>query len=632
MGEKQPNKRFKNFRRRYTQQINFIIKTLFGLLAAQLISSLNLEYFESSLYDLRLKTKSKLGLSQIKDPKIVLVIINSKTVEKYGGYPTYKDHALFLQKLKNYDPKYVLYDLKMTTDNTPEIEGPLTDQLAFKDQALRFKNFHVLTQDLEMKGEHDRLKLAEPLSELNLSPAPRTSDNTLYAKDGVSRRLMVSYQDQSTLQALVAADYNPKIQNLTEVRGQFDVFDSKNTYIHYHDSSQFKKYTFEDIVNKNFPDDTFKGKVVLIGYDTGRSPKDYMATPLAHQAEDYPTKTEVQANIIQTLIDNNAPLRMPKTMNLIITALISLLTVYVTLALKPGRGLFILLSTILSLSFTAMTLFILFGWWVDLAHPLLAVFLCYYFFIPYRLIKENRRSWEYYQKNKLLKQVEELKTNFISMMSHDLKTPLARIIGMTEVIHKDPQQLSSNQRDALDTIRSSSDDLLKFINSILQYGQIETQGVELHKQSKDINQLLSEVIKKHEFLARVKKIKIIQELEPLFPVAVDPELIKQVFSNLLENAIKYSPDDSTVWVRSREDGDKVLIEFKDQGIGIPTVDLPNIFMKFFRTSNVKTSTIKGSGLGLYLAQYFVQLHKGQITVQSEPEKGSQFTVELFLNN
>ena len=357
MGENLQNKRFKNFRRRYTKEINFIIKTLFGLLAAQLISSLNLEYFESSLYDLRLKTKSELGLSQIKDPKIVLVMINSKTVEKYGGYPSFKDHALFLQKLKDYDPQYLLYDLKMTTDNTTEIEGPKPDQLAFKEQALLFKNFHVLTQEFGMKAERDKRKLAEPLSELNLSSAPRTSDNTLFAKDGVSRRLMISYQDQNLLQPLIAAYYNPKIQNLTQIRGQFDVFDSKNTYIHYHDSSQFKKYTFEDVVDKNFPEDTFKGKIVLVGYDTGRSPKDYMATPLAHVAEDFPTKTEIQANIIQTLIDNNAPLRMPKTMNLVITALISLLTVYVTLALKPGRGLFILLSTLVGLCFTAMTLF-----------------------------------------------------------------------------------------------------------------------------------------------------------------------------------------------------------------------------------------------------------------------------------
>jgi len=133
-------------------------------------------------------------------------------------------------------------------------------------------------------------------------------------------------------------------------------------------------------------------------------------------------------------------------------------------------------------------------------------------------------------------------------------------------------------------------------------------------------------------LARVKKIKITQELDPLFPVMVDPELMKQVLSNLIENAIKYSPEESTVVVKSREENDQVLVEVIDQGVGIPTVDLPNIFMKFFRSHNVKTSTIKGTGLGLYLAQYFVQLHKGQISVSSEPGQGSKFTVHLPLQN
>lgn len=218
------------------------------------------------------------------------------------------------------------------------------------------------------------------------------------------------------------------------------------------------------------------------------------------------------------------------------------------------------------------------------------------------------------------------------MMSHDLKTPIARIQGMTEVILHEDVQLSSVQREAVDTIRSSSDDLLKFINAILQYGRIESEGIELHRQSKDINQILQDVIKKHEFLAKVKKIKIQQELEPLFPISIDPELIRQVFSNLLENAIKYSHDESVVTVRSSEQNDRILVDIIDQGMGIPTVDLPNIFMKFFRTHNVKTSTIKGSGLGLYLASYFVQLHKGNITVDSELDKGSQFTVSLPLNN
>ena len=214
------------------------------------------------------------------------------------------------------------------------------------------------------------------------------------------------------------------------------------------------------------------------------------------------------------------------------------------------------------------------------------------------------------------------------MMSHDLKTPIARIQGMTEVILKDDVTLSSTQREAVDTIRSSSNDLLKFINSILQYGRIESQGVELNRQSKDINQLLEDVIKKHEFLAKVKRIRIKTELEPMFPVPVDPDLIKQVLSNLIENAIKYSPEDSEVEVRSREEGDCVVVEVKDQGMGIPAEDLPNIFMKFYRSQNVKTSTIKGTGLGLYLAQYFAQLHNGQITVTSEAGQGTVFKVNL----
>jgi signal transduction histidine kinase len=216
-------------------------------------------------------------------------------------------------------------------------------------------------------------------------------------------------------------------------------------------------------------------------------------------------------------------------------------------------------------------------------------------------------------------------------MSHDLKTPIARIQGMTEVMTSDDHKLSVSQHEALDNIKTSSDDLLKFINSILQYGRIESQGLELNLQSKDINKLLSEVIKKHEFLAKVKKINLNSNLEPLFPISVDPDLIKQVFSNLLENAIKYSREESTIYITTREADNNLYIDFKDEGFGIAAVDLPNIFMKFFRSHNVKISTIKGSGLGLYLASYFTELHQGSITVTSEIGIGSCFTVKLPIN-
>jgi hypothetical protein len=157
---------------------------------------------------------------------------------------------------------------------------------------------------------------------------------------------------------------------------------------------------------------------------------------------------------------------------------------------------------------------------------------------------------------------------------------------------------------------------------------VESQGFQLNLQSKDINNLLTEVVRKHEFLAKIKYIQIIMELEPIFPVPVDPDLIKQVFSNLVENAIKYSNDHTRILICSEEQDGRVMIQIIDQGPGIPTDELPHIFMKFFRSKNAKSSPIKGSGLGLYLAKYFTELHGGKIVVESICGNGSTFTVEL----
>lgn len=610
---------------------SFIFKFVFALLAATLISSLKLDYLESYIYDYRVAIKAYLGLAKINQPNIAIVLIDSKTVEHLERNPNYKDHSFFLQELYKLDPRFVIYDFRAEKNELIDFDGTIADKKKFVDSAKKFADFYIATNDLEMKGTVGKLSLNTPLHELNFTSCPRTSDISLFARDGVSRRLMVSYQGQTMLQPIIASYYNANITDPRNIKGRFDVLDSEHVYINYHPQGTFPVYRFEDILNQKISPGLFKDQIVLVGMNTGRSSKDYAMTPYSREVTAM-TSTELQANILQTLIDNNAPVKVPEPINIAITVLISMLTVYVVLALKPSRGLLIVGSTLFGIGLVGTILLAFFNIWIDLAHPFLAIFLCYYFFIPYRLIIENRRSWEYLQKNKLLHQVEELKTNFISMMSHDLKTPIARIQGMTEVILKDRNIiLSPVQIEAVDTIKSSSDDLLKFINSILQYGRIESQGIELRRQAKDINQLLQDVINKHEFLAQVKKIKIVTELEPLFPVQVDSDLMRQVFSNLIENAIKYSPEDSTMLVRSREDGDRVLVEIIDNGMGIPAADLPNIFMKFFRSHNVKTSTIKGTGLGLYLAHYFVKLHKGEIDVISEIEKGSKFTVTLPLN-
>jgi signal transduction histidine kinase len=271
-----------------------------------------------------------------------------------------------------------------------------------------------------------------------------------------------------------------------------------------------------------------------------------------------------------------------------------------------------------------------FRWVVPVVHPLVAVFICYYFVIPYRLIIENRRSWEYYQKNRLLIQVEELKSNFMRMMSHDLKTPLARIQGMADVIRKDAAGLNETQTKALDTISRSSEELTEFIGSILSLSRIESKEMKLQLRSRDVNQILRDCVRKVEYMAGKKNIEITTEFEPLFSFKVDQDLLKTVFANLLENAVKYSPENTKILVSTEESGGEVIVQVADQGRGIPPEDMQHIFERFYRARNSRINTA-GNGLGLYLAKYFVELHNGRIEVESILDKGSTFTVRLPVN-
>lgn len=595
-----------------------LFRGVLALCLGYFISQLKLEFIESFLYDLRVRTQP----FHSKQDDIVLVLINSKTIENVKGAPKASDHRIALDNLLKLNPRSVIYNLK------PEEIGGTTDEKFFWAKlAENRQNIYFITNEVQLRGDYRRLVLPEPLNFFRLFSGPIGADKTNFAKDGVTRRMMISYQDQPTLHFHLAQEINPELKSVQDVRGHFEFLGTEQVYINFHPPRFFQRVAFEDIMRGNIDSESLQNKTFIIGLDLGLSQDEYAMTPFSRESTSM-TTTEVHANMLNTLIRNNAPVRAPFWLNLIFICITSILTVHIVLAVKPVSGLVLLLSTFFIYTGGAFCLLWAFGLWLSLAQPLLAIFLAYYFFIPYRLIIENRRSWEYYQKNKILQEVETLKTNFISMMSHDLKTPIARIQGMLEVLIKEGVQLSNIQREAVDTIKSSSEDLLKFINAILNYAKIESEGVKLHLETRDLNHVLTDVIKRHDFLCKLKKIQIIKELEPLFPISMDPDLMRQVFSNLLENAIKYSPEDTKILVTSEENEASVVIQVADQGQGIHKEDLPNIFMKFFRSQNAKSSPIKGSGLGLYLAKYFVELHKGKISVESTLGQGSTFTVEI----
>ncbi|MEI7973029.1 MAG: ATP-binding protein [Bdellovibrio sp.] len=476
-------------------------------------------------------------------------------------------------------------------------------------------------------GNAPQMRLAKPFHQLKAHVFPLTRDERNFAQDKVTRRALLAYLGKEYLHLQLAQRIQPelKIENL---RGVFDLYESKQIWLQFPAPQSFPNLSLSKLDTETLQG--LKNKIVLVGLKAPRDFEETAETPLSKGTQRI-TAAEAHAIMIENILQNSGIRTAPEQIQKALVMAVSVGTLLLATFLSPLQGLGAVLGLLIGLVGLNFFIFAAFDFWLHLAESLISIFVCYYFVIPYRLIRENKKRWEIEQKHQILSQVEELKTNFISMMSHDLKTPLARIQGMIELIRRDPTPLSLKQIEGLDVITSSSGDLLGFIETILNYANLESKGVQLQLAPTDLNQILSRVLAKHEFLAKAKHVDIQTDLEPLFSLQLDARLIEQVFSNLLDNALKYSPEKSRLRLRSWESENRVWVSIEDQGPGIPPEELSNIFQKFYRSKSAKSSPIKGSGLGLYLARYFVELHQGSLELQSKTGQGSTFTVNLPLD-
>ncbi len=604
---------------------SFSLRALRWLLAALLstiVAFLPLEYFEAYLYDLRLILRP----APLPSALIETVVIDPASVQAAKGMPTFDHHIQFLGRLKDEGAKSIAYLI-----NPKVFAGTEADLKRFAELAESIPGFYVVVDDTAMRGEVGKFDLPGALKNIRVMSGPLTSDTKNFAQDGVTRRMVLTYQGNILFHSYLASQIIPERAIPQNIRGHFGFYDSEQVYIDIAPAGTFPKTSFVDVQIGKFSKGRFTNKVVFVGLELGQSSREFIRTSYSRQVTGM-TAVEAHANMLNSLLRNASPKRMPNWLGFLILLGLVIISVEVVLAMKPIKGLSVLGLTLLVFATGSFIAFWPFGYWINMAQPILGVFIAYYFLIPYRLIIENRRSWELYQKNKILTQVEELKTNFMGMMSHDLKTPLARIQGMIEIVQRDKNPLSDDQKQAVKSIQQSTEDLLNFISSILNFSRLESQGVQLNLKSKDLNSLVEEAVQKTEYLAKEKEIKVVKELEPLFSIKLDPDLIKQVITNLLENAIKYSPSKSQVTLKTEEKENKVYLQVIDQGIGIPEDELPRLFMKFFRSRKAKNSPVKGSGLGLYLSRYFVELHQGRLTVVSAENRGSTFTIELPISS
>lgn len=244
-----------------------------------------------------------------------------------------------------------------------------------------------------------------------------------------------------------------------------------------------------------------------------------------------------------------------------------------------------------------------------------------------RLLQEERDKQK--ELNERLEEATQSKLVFFTNVSHDLRTPLTLISEPVAQLNE-ATNLNSQQKKLIKIADKNVKILQRLINQILDFRKYENNKLNLYLTEVNFNQCVHEWTESFFALARKRDIRlIVEDPETSINLGLDVEKIERVFFNLLANAIKYSPDNSTITVKYYLEDNNLVLKVADTGVGISKDDISHIFDRFFQVDTVRP---KGSGIGLSLAKAFVELHGGTMSVESELHKGSVFTVTLPINH
>lgn len=586
---------------------------------------------ESIFFDFWIK--NDVASSNFKNP-IVLVVMDEESDQFLGEtYPyTYASHNRLMGRLGEENPIVVNYFVSL---REPDSEVELRYQTEFHETVKRYSpgndKFKFGTE-IDNLGE---LIPPEGLRDLGYYLGQIYKDQLIFSKDEVVRRAILNISGEDSLHLWTAKKYRELLGlpliDATAYKGAYYNSEADANFALFKYSgnpikSDILVIPFHRVVVGNFPKGFFKDKIVLVGPQYLSNSSDFVLTPYDKAASRTP-KIKVHANIIEALIAEKTIYDVKDFATQVASVIIAIILSYVISRVQPVKGLMITIMIIIGILATSYLAFVSIGWWLKLSHLVLSIFVVYYIWVPFRAIEEYQTRYAIQEETKLLKQVDNLKQNFISLMSHDLKTPVAKISGIADIL-KLKFNNTPEQTELIDNIAASTKELNNFINSILDLTKIESQNLTLRKESKDINKIIEGIVEKLEYEVGHKQMAIETDLSPLYPIQVDTVLMNRVISNLIENSIKYAGRGKTITVKTWDDADWVYVEIKDNGVGIGEEDLLHIFDKFYRVKNDSTHAIKGSGLGLYLVKYFIELHNGAITAASQLGVGTSFTIKL----
>lgn len=229
-----------------------------------------------------------------------------------------------------------------------------------------------------------------------------------------------------------------------------------------------------------------------------------------------------------------------------------------------------------------------------------------------------------------LESIDQSRSQFVSNASHELKTPMATMKILLETMMYQPDMPGELRAEFMQDMNHEIDRLTSIITDLLTLTQGDDHAATLNLEEVDVSALAEETLRRLHATAEQRSLELQENIQPGCVLQADRSKLGQIIYNLTENALKYTPDGGHVSVRLYVTGGELLLEVEDDGVGIPKEDQAHIFDRFYRVDKARSRETGGTGLGLSIVRQMVTLHGGAITVDSEPGKGSLFTVRLPL--
>lgn len=229
-----------------------------------------------------------------------------------------------------------------------------------------------------------------------------------------------------------------------------------------------------------------------------------------------------------------------------------------------------------------------------------------------------------------LRQLENARKNFVANVSHELKTPLTNIRGYAETLLSGALQNPAVADRFVQKIEKNSTQLYNLIEDLLRLAEIDAGRLERRPMEVSLMEIVTEI--ESEFLETLKKKRIIFNASVPIDLLVyaEPSALKQILINLVDNAVKYTPEGGGITISAGREGDRCRVAIRDTGVGIPEADLPHVFERFYRVDKARSREIGGTGLGLAIVKHLVQMQGGKVGVHSQIGQGSEFFFTLPL--